>query len=76
MHVTFDKTFFAQNEIALIHMKIDNAACDKELRDITVKLVRSIEYLSLPTKTEYLYDVLNEETFPGCDARHYADKTV
>jgi len=76
VHVTFDKTFFSQNEIALLHLRLDNAACDKEIKDITIRLVRSIEYLSLPTKTEYIYDVLNEETFPGCNARQYLDKTV
>ncbi len=28
-----------------------------------MKLTRSIDYLSMPTKTSYIYDVLNEQTF-------------
>jgi len=74
--VTFAKTFFSQNELALINVRLDNMTCDKELKDINVKLVRSIEYLSLPTKTEYIYDVLNEETFYGVQARKYEEKTL
>jgi len=74
--VTFAKTFFSQNELALINVRLDNLSCDRDLKDITLKLVRSIEYLSLPTKTEYIYDVLNEETFPGVEARKYEEKTL
>jgi hypothetical protein len=42
-----------------------------------MKLTRSIEYLSMPTKTKYIYDVLNEQTFNvDVKARMVEDKTL
>lgn len=55
---------------------MDNLTCDRAISDVTVRLIRTIEYLSLPTKTDYIYDVINEEVFPGVDSRGYLEKTI
>jgi len=69
VHLTFDKSFYNQSEVAVIHARIDNSKCDKQLNEIVVKLTRSIEYLSQPNETSQIYDVLAEQKFDGAPER-------
>lgn len=74
-HVTFDKSFYRQSDVALIKARIDNSKCDKELKEIVVRLTRSIEYLSLPGSVSQIYDVLTEQKFDGVGERSLQERT-
>ncbi len=75
-HVTFDKSFYKQGDIAVMKAVIDNSKCDKALTEILVQLIRSIDYLSLPGKTTNIKDVVAEQRFEGVPANQIQEKNL
>jgi len=75
-HVTFDKSFYNQNDVAIMNVRIDNSKCDKILKEIKVQFTRSIEYLSAPKDTTQIYCVLAEQIFEGVGERMILEKTL
>jgi len=62
-HLTLDKNFFKQGDIATIKARLDNSKCDKDLTEIFVQLTRSIDYLSSPGKVSNIHEAITEQRF-------------
>lgn len=75
-HVTFNKSFYNQGDVATIQARVDNSKCDKDLKEVLVQLTRSIEWLSLPGETGHIYDVIAEQKYEGVSANAIKDMTL
>ena len=64
--VTFDKNSFYSNEFASINCQIDNSHCDKNIKEIKVKLRRTIEAGNTSDSKKYIDSTyLMVNTFSG-----------